>query len=138
MMGGMPERLKPGDELTTGWLNKLLSLARSCRINLGVNSGLAMVRNEHGTFLRVTARGSSGQLAITTGTITARSGTTAGTGSVYPVATSISGGACTLTTGATSMVVFNFSGTSGGIATGKYCWIDQDPYGTWFIVSVEC
>jgi hypothetical protein len=80
-----------------------------------------------------------GQVAYTTsGGITARSGTTAGTGSVYLVATTLSSGVCTLTTASEETTVYNFSGASGGIAGGKYCWVEQEPGGLWFVVSSEC
>lgn len=51
-MNDAPPPLKPGDELTTSWLNKLLALARRAQINLGVNSGLAMGGNGNNQYLR--------------------------------------------------------------------------------------
>jgi len=69
------------------------------------------------------------------GTISARSGTTAGSGTVFLVDDSTPG---TLTVTATTQAVYNYSATAGGIATGKYCWIAQSPNGSWYVISVEC
>jgi len=79
------------------------------------------------------------QLAYTaSGGITARSGATAGFGNVYLVTASVSGTTATLTNASNTTVVFNFSATTGGIPGGKYCWVEQDPSGNWWLVSVEC
>ena len=79
------------------------------------------------------------QLAITAGAIPSRSGATAGMGSVEVVTPTVdpSTGICTLATESTTLTVYNFSGATGGIASGKYCWIGLY-YGVWWIVSVEC
>jgi hypothetical protein len=78
------------------------------------------------------------QLVYTDGTITARSGTTAGTGNVFLCSTAVASGVCTITNTTNTLTVFNFSASTGGIPTGKYCWLDYDIYGTPFIVSAEC
>jgi len=74
-------------------------------------------------------------LAKTDGTISARSGTTAGSGTVFLVDDSTPG---TLTVTATTQGVYNYSATAGGIPDAKYCWIAQSPNGSWYVVSVEC
>ncbi len=134
------ERLKGGDELTTTWLNKLLSLVKSCVIQPGSNSGLSLNRNDHGTFVRLGQPNVQAQLAITSGTITARVGTTAGFGTVLLVDVSVAsdGTTCTLTTTSVTETVFSYSSTTGGIPTDIYVWIEQDLTGNWFITSDDC
>jgi hypothetical protein len=133
-----PKKLRPGDELTTGWLNWLLRLIHAARVELGSNSGLCLNRNDTGTWLRLAQPNVQAQAALTSSAITARSGTTAGTGTVYLVDVSVVGGVCTLTTSSVQITVYSFSGTTGGIASGKYCWIEQDVTGNYFITSSEC
>lgn len=129
-----PKDLKPGDELTLSWLNKIRSWCARNTINLGVGSGLAMVQNEQGTFLRVSGS-QSGELAITHGSITARVTSTPGTGSVYFVnydGTSLS------TDTSHDIPVLNFSSTSGGISTGVYVWVTQGPGSEYWITAIDC
>jgi hypothetical protein len=133
-----PKKLRPGDELTTGWLNWLLRLVHAARVELGSNSGLCLNRNDAGTWLRLAQPNVQAQCALTSSTITARDGATAGTGTVYLVDVSVVSGVCTLTTTAVQDTVYSFSSTTGGIANGKYCWIEQDVAGNWFITTVEC
>jgi hypothetical protein len=133
-----PKKLRPGDELTSGWLNHLLALARRALVQPGANSGLSVNQNDNGTWLRLSQPNVQAQLAYTSSTITARSGTTAGTGTVYLVDVSVVSGTCTLSTTAVQITVYSFSGTTGGIASGKYCWIEQDVTGNYFLTSSEC
>jgi len=135
-----PKILRAGDELVSSWLNAIRNLVIKAQLRTGDGSGISLTPTDHGVYIAL-ANQVGGQLAITNGSITARSGTTAGTGSVYLISSSVNsaGTVCTLTnTASTPLTVFNFSGTTGGIPTGKYCWIMQDPSGTWFIVSAEC
>ncbi len=129
-----PTKLKPGDELTSGWLNWLLSWVTRNTIEIGVNSGLSMVQTDHGTALRTTGQPTGAQLAITDGDVSERSGTTPGTGTVFRVAYD----GTVLVTDTVDLDVFNFSSTTGGIPDSTYCWIEQDPQGNWWITSVDC
>jgi hypothetical protein len=131
-----PRPLRPGSELTTGWLNWLLACVKRNSINVGVNSGLAMVQTENGTILRVAKDSGGQQLAITDGTITARVGTTPGTGNVFTV--SYDGTNLITDPNFTDLAVFNFSSTTGGIPTTTYVWITQDPQQNWWVTSVDC
>ncbi len=136
---GLP-KLRAGMELTNSWLNRLLGLARRAQVQPGVNCGLSVNSNDHGTWLRLAQPNVQAQLAITTGTITARVGTTAGYGSVYLVDVSVAadGTTCTLTTTSVTETVFSYSSTTGGIPTDIYVWIEQDLTGNWFITSDDC
>ncbi len=131
-----PPALKPGMELTAAWLNWVLKTCKENRIELGEGSGLTMSQNENGTILR-TAGSSSGQLqrAITNGAISARVGTSPGGGNVFLV----SYNGTVYVTGVDSIPVLNYSSTTGGIATGVYCWIAEDPTSSELeIISVDC
>lgn len=72
-------------------------------------------------------------LAITTSTISARSTTTPGAGTVAPVTYD----GTSLNTGTDSINVLQFSGSSTTIASGKYCVVAELSGGN-FIISVEC
>jgi hypothetical protein len=67
----------------------------------------------------------------TTSAITARSGTTAGSGSATLVAHS----GTTLSTGA-SVTIYSISGKAGG--TGLYGWANREPDGTYWLIDLEC
>ncbi len=138
-----PKKLRRGDYLTAAWLNQIRSLVLRNRISLGVNSGLVMSESDGGKVLRTASSGATGQqLAYTNGTITARSGTTPGAGTVYLVRydgsvfqiMNGSGGNPTIT-----QAVKSYSSTTGGIATGNYVWIAQNPADLyWYVISVDC
>ena len=78
-------------------------------------------------------------LAYTQTAITARVGTVTGKGMVYLVTDAVdSMDDDNLTITSTLVKVRNISGTPGGIAANKYCWIAQTPGGQWGFVSGEC
>lgn len=72
-------------------------------------------------------------IAVTDGTITARSGSTPGTGNV----TLQTWNGTALASLGIDKPVFNFSSTTGGIPTGKYCVILRI-CGSYWIISTEC
>lgn len=87
------------------------------------------------------------RLAVANGNIPARSGNSAGVGSVYVVTqqATFSGGAmtaCTLTTSTQTIPVYNASSaqmTSGnGIDSGQYCLAIQDLSGFYCVWPLEC
>ncbi len=139
---------RPGDELTWNFLNSLLRMARGNRINLGPNSGLSMVRSEGiGTFLRLSQVTTTGQLAITTSTISANvfnTGSCMGTspkkwapggGTVHFVNYN---GTCWVEDDTGDVNVLNFSTTTGGIPSDTLVWLSTDAGGNWVITAVDC
>lgn len=68
------------------------------------------------------------------GTITARSGTTPGAGTVRVY---IYDGSAMVDSGL-DIAVLNFSAASGGIASTTWCSIGRDGNGVWFVLSAEC
>ncbi len=136
MLGKLPpKRLKPGDELTVAYMNELRDWAVQGSI-MDVGAGLSGTGTPNGWSIGLSDNlpGRAGFLAKTNGTITARSGTTLGTGSVF--LTTISGSTITVTS--ETMTVSNFSSTTGGIATATYVWVEEDSVGNFFITAVDC
>ncbi len=138
-----PKVLKKGDVLTAQWLNHIRRLVLRNTITLGPNSGLTMNESDSGKILRTAGSGATGQqLAYTNGTITARSGTTPGAGTVYLV--KYDGSVFQIMNGGGSnptltQAVLSYSSTTGGIATGQYVWIAQNPSDLkWYVISVDC
>ena len=89
----------------------------------------------------------SGFLCIANGNIPARSGSTAGVGSVYSVTTTptYSGGSLTaasLSTDSTAYDVINASSNnmtdSHGIDSGQYCWAEYGTDGLLYVTPLEC
>ncbi len=129
-----PRRLKAGDELIIDWLNALRDAAVEGSIS-HLGPGISGSPTPNGWSIGVSEVSSrAGFLAKTNGTISARSGTALGTGSVF--LTTISGSTITVTSN--TQTVFNFSSTSGGIATATYVWVEEDDAGNYFITAVDC
>lgn len=124
-------RYQIGDELTVESLNKLVDAINRQALTGG--AGVNIQSTSNGTMISVPAR-YVGYPAITTSSISARSGSTPGSGTVtlYLLDTS-QALAATSTTGVT---VYSYS--SAAISSGKYCWVVQDPNGEWWVISVEC
>src|SRR5271163_2124650 len=107
-------KLNPGDELTTRWLNRCRARIMQAMVQLGVDSGLCMNRNAHGTWLRVAKRPPDAKIAITqSGGISAATAPTntigdtgtAGSGNVLLI--DLSG--TTMTVSSIELLVYNFS-----------------------------
>lgn len=121
---------RPGDVLTADALNELYRRTepRAPRVSGSLSSRVGPDGNVQ---IAASIRGMG--VGVANGTINARRGTTPGTGTV----TVQEFDGTSLSTGL-DVTVFNFSSASGGIASGKYCWICQDDYGYWWVVSAEC
>lgn len=118
-------------------------LAETCDWASRIRVIAPLEMNTFGGGPQIRLNGLGAQLAYTdSGGITARVGTTAGYGQVYYVASTVTWSAgvptCTLATGTDPMYVFNFSATTGGIAGGLYCFVEQDVSGNWWITAIEC
>ncbi len=103
------------------------------RLKTGSNSGIILSETPNGTQIRATNQGRRGSVALT-GSIAARVAHTPGAGTVrlydYNPTTNL------LVDSSVDQVVKNFSASA--IPAGKYCWVEEDDGGTWWIVSVEC
>lgn len=131
-------RFRKGDPFPSAQqLNDLVDAIRRLRIMPGQGTGVLVNETPNGTSIRVRSSGAAGQLARTSGVVTARSSLTAGTGNVVLCTMDPSSALITVTT--QTQKVFNFSATPNtGIPDGKFCWIEQDPQGNWWVVSAEC
>lgn len=128
----IPADVEAGDPIRASDWNKLLAYLRRSRPLTGAGSGLKLTSTPFGTAYQV-SRTSKGYLAYSTSAITARSSTTAGTGTVYLCSTN---GTTISQDAAAEIDVLNFSATA--LTINKYCWIEQDSDGWWWVVSMEC
>ncbi len=133
MIGKVPPRpIKPGDELTTKWLNSVLKAAMEGSIaSLGYGLKGSPSPTGWSIGLAGVTPNNHGFLAKTDGAITARVTTTLGEGDVF--LTTISG--TTITVETDTVHVLNFG---GAIATGRYVWVESDAEGNLFITAEEC
>jgi hypothetical protein len=124
---------RAGAHLTARALNVLVDAVRRQRLTAGENGGIELQEFPDGTMIRcrpTIAR----YLGVANGNITARSGTTPGAG-IVTIWQNVGG---TLTSTGLNVDVLSFTAASGGIAGGKYCWIEQDSDGYWWVTSAEC
>ena len=130
-----PRRLKDGDAVEPWMFNYIFAELERWRNVICIPP--VMIEDAEGEsppVFSVDAQ-SSASLAITNGTVTARVTTTPGSGAFNFV--NLNGTTLTTDTSGTT-ACFNFSSTTGGIATGTYVWVEQDPAGNWWITSVDC
>ncbi len=134
MIGKIPPlRLKPGDELTTRWLNSVRDAAIEGSIS-DLGPGLTGSPTPNGWTIGVNERSGGGFWAKTNGTISARSGTTLGAGSVFLLSVTTT----TITVLTDTQAVVNYSSTTGGIPTGTYVFVQDDGFGNMSITAVDC
>ncbi|MGE4196034.1 MAG: hypothetical protein AB7G11_02775 [Phycisphaerales bacterium] len=115
------------------YLTLLVDRLSADRVTVAPDSGLVVEETPGGRPLRVTLGNLIGFAVIkTNGTITARSGTTPGTGSAY-----IQTWSGTVLANGNSVTVRNVSGKAGGIGSGLYGFAVK-LFGIWWVVSVEC
>ena len=141
-----PKRWKKGDPITANRLNDMLDSILRLDISVPQGNPLRLQQSTTGTALSLDMTG-YGFLAIANGTITNRSGTSCGVGSVFKVSTTpiftsgqISG--VTLESGTIPIQVYNPSSakmTSGnGIDSGQYCWVQMDDSGMYIVQALDC
>jgi hypothetical protein len=124
---------KPGDPLRAEDLQALADAIRSPAAKfVGGNNVHASQASDGSLSISVPARAKYN--ATTTGTITARSGTTYGSGPVT-VNVNIDG---TETPTALSLTVYSVSSTSGGIPSGTRVQIEEFTDGYYYITAVDC
>lgn len=127
------KKVRPGDPITAENWNTLVETVQRNDLRTTSGSGLSIQKTSSGTTLQVVSSGGKGQIGKTSSTISARSSTTAGSGTVTPQ--SFDG--TDLADDGDDVDVFNFSGTS--IDSGKYCWyMEDESSGEYFIIAVEC
>lgn len=127
------KKVRPGDPITAENWNALVETVQRNDLRTTSGSGLSIQKTSSGTTLQVVSSGGKGQIGKTSSTISARSSTTAGSGTVTPQ--SFDG--TDLADDGDDVDVFNFSGTS--IDSGKYCWyMEDESSGEYFIIAVEC
>lgn len=132
---GLPV-FRKNEILSAKKLNQLVAYIERITIqppNPGASTGIEMAQDAGGTRLRVVFPATGLLAQAGSGGVSARSGTTPGTGQVtiqsYDPTNNI-----TATT--TTVDALNFTTTS--IDSGKYCWIAQDENRRWWVIAAEC
>ena len=124
-----------GEEISARLVNAIIAALRQAIIQPDGSTGIRIIQTPAGTTLSV--RQPARYLAVVqSGGITARSGSTPGTGSVELYLLNVGGNSIADSTQA--ITVFNFSSTSGGIASGTYCWVEEDIDGNFWVTAVDC
>ena len=127
-------KVKPGDEITAQLFNALRQAIIETTIIPGLSVGIQVTQTNAGTMISV--RSTQRYVGITTSTITARSGTTPGSGTVelYLYSTPNDD----LEDTGQEVTVRSFSSTTGGIPTSTYCFVEDDLDNNFWITSVDC
>lgn len=136
-MNAIPKRVRPGDELTAVMWNQLIDYLEQSQLSIAQNGGLALQSGPKGRILSIPFQ-SWWFLAVANGNISARSGTTLGTGSVFLV--SVNNGVASVST--VSYPVLYASSktmTSGhGIDDSMYCFVQEYPSGVLLVSPFDC
>ncbi len=132
----LPE-FKPGDALKADDLMSLRAAIQRQRLTTGQSSGISLQESFTGTTIRVQFPANRYVGVTVTPGISVRVGTAPGTGMVELVTYSTDLGVW-VDTGIAVDVLYFSALPVGGIATDKYCWVEQDTDGNYVIVSVEC
>ena len=130
-----PPRLKPDDELLLKWLNAVRDLAVENQLAPG--PGIVLTPTPSGMAIGLADAADTGLEwvgVVQSGGISARSGTTPGSGSVKLYA--LVGGV--LVDAGQTVTVYSISSTTGGILSGAYIMVAQDAFGNWWVESVDC
>ncbi len=131
-----PKRLpefKKGQILKASDMMALRDAITRQRLTTGQSSGVTLSETPDCTTIRIDAA-RPGSVGLSNG-ITARVGTTPGTGSVKFYSYN-SNTDKLVDQMAKQDPVKNFS--TSVIPSGKYCWVEPDESGTWWVVSAEC
>lgn len=124
-----------GEEISARWINALLSAVRQNALKPEGSTGCRIIQTAAGTTISV--RQPARYVGVVqSGGISARSGSTPGTGSVELYLLNVGGNSIVDSTQA--VTVFSFSSTTGGIASGTYCWVEEDIDGNFWITAVDC
>jgi hypothetical protein len=126
------KRQKPNEPIEARTL-RMTAEAAEWASRIKANSPLAIQATGAGPLLRLAGMLFSVYIATANGTITARSGTTPGSGN----ATLQTWNGTVLASLGIDMPVKNFSAATGGISTGKYLVILKI-MGAYWVISVEC
>ena len=131
---GKRTRFRAGKPIVARDLNRVAEMAEKAAL-IQANPPLAIVSTPGGPLLNYAGPVFQPYIAVTTSTITARSGGTPGSGTVK--IQTWNGSALADLGGPVSVTVYNISASTNTIASGKYCIIMKIA-GAYFIVTAEC
>lgn len=135
-MDDLSPTYKRGDVLTADTVNALIEASG---IDVRGGAGIQTRRTRRGVQMTAIAPNTS-YLAKATSAFVVRSGTTPGSGTLDLQWIDDSGPTITsLGITVTAYTVTTVAQTSGNaIDSGQYCWAQQDPFGIWHTMPLEC
>jgi hypothetical protein len=125
--------VKDGDALTIERWNDVIDAVNRSRLLPSQGSNVDLITTPVGTAIRIRS-GYAGYVGYSVTAISARSGTTAGSGSVNPV--SLDASTSQLSSDSTSVLVWNVA--SASIAANKYCWVEPGADGNLYVGPLDC
>lgn len=131
---GKRTRFRAGKPIVARDLNRVAEMAEKAAL-IQADPPLAIVSTPGGPLLRLAGMLFSAYIAVTTSTITARSGGTPGSGTVK--LQSWNGTALADLPGPISKTVYNISASTNTIASGKYCIVLKIA-GAYWLITAEC
>ncbi len=131
-----PETPKVDQPITAKWARQLQELVVRNSLDVSACTGLDIHQTSGGTVIAVTESSDLSPGIVSAGQdITARVGTTPGTGTVDLYDLDDSG---ILTNSGEVVTVYSISSTTGGVPTGTYVMVSEDGQGNWWLISVDC
>ncbi len=127
-------KFKKGDPIRAADIQALRDAIQRQRLMPSQTGGIVVEETSTGTIIAVRSL-QNRFLAKTSSAITARVGAVPGYGDV--VLQELDANDEIAATPIT-YAVFNYSDAAGGIPISKYCWIEKDMAGNWWIISAEC
>jgi hypothetical protein len=126
-----------GDAITAEWANAV-SEATGIRIKTG--AGLASRKGRGTIQITSTSPKGIGSLAKSTSTFNIAAGTTPGSGTLDLYYMDESGPTARTTGESVSAYTMATKAQSSGkaIDSGQWCWAEQDRFGIWFTMPLEC
>ena len=136
MSAKLPDRVRAGDLITDEWANSIRDAIASGTLHAGLGSGIRLDRTAGGT--AISTYQPLRFFGVASGNISARSGTTLGTGKVTRHYSD--GGTDTSTTIDYDVLnpSSNTMGSGEGITSGKYCFVQEDSDGNLVVGTLEC
>lgn len=135
-MDDLSPTFRRGDVLTAETVN---ALVEATGIDVRAGAGIQARRTRRGVQMTAIAPNRA-YLAKATSAFAVRSGTTPGSGTLDLYWIDTAGPTiATLGISVTAYTVTSKAQTSGNaIDSGQYCWAEQDPFGVWNTMPLEC
>ena len=132
----LPNKGNAGDELNWTWLNLLRTAVKKSIVNLGPNSGLSMIQNDAGTFLRVSASINQVFICQPSSPVTGATG-------AWPTITPEDFRADIYVVAGKTMALFDpdsviYNWYAASLVANKTCYVVPDGSGSYVVVTQSC